>query len=274
VPVSDTYQVLPQAGTRNPFDYFHANSVEPDRDGTLVISARNTFAAYKLDRRTGGVVWTLGGKHSTFKLGPGASFAFQHDVRVRANNDMFVTIFDDGAGPPNVHSQSRGLKLILDVKHRTARRVAEHQHALLAAFEGNFQQLPNRNDFLGWGQQPYFSEYDPGGRLLFDAHFVGSNATYRAFRLPWNGTPTDPPAVAYSGGKTPTVYASWNGATNVASWRVVAGATPVSLQGVATAPKRGFETSIRIRAGQAYVAVQALDGAGHALSTSSTVKAG
>ena len=53
-----------------------------------------------------------------------------------------------------------------------------------------------------------------------------------------------------------------------------AGATPVALQSVATAPKRGFETSIRIPTGQAYVAVQALDSAGHALSTSSTVKAG
>jgi hypothetical protein len=53
----------------------------------------------------------------------------------------------------------------------------------------------------------------------------------------------------------------------VASWQVQAGASPTALAPVASAPKRGFETSVTVSGGP-YVAVQALDAAGHVLGTS------
>jgi hypothetical protein len=274
VPVNATYTALPARRTRNPFDYFHVNSVEPDRDGNVVISGRNTFAAYKVDHRTAGTIWTLGGRSSNFKMGPGTSFAFQHDVRVRSINDWFVTIFDDGAGPPTVHSQSRAVKLFLDLKRMTATSVAQHEHspALLASFEGNYQQLPGGDDFIGWGSRPYLSEYNSRGQLVFDAHFVSANADYRAYRIPWSATPASPPAIAAStsGSKT-SVYVSWNGATGVASWRVLGGSSSSSLRQVATSGRRGFETAVTISA-QQYVQVQALDSAGHVLGSSPTIK--
>jgi hypothetical protein len=273
VGIPDTYQVLPKKGTNNPFDYFHVNSVEPDRDGNIVISGRNTFAAYKVDHRTGAVIWALGGRHSNFKMGRGASFAFQHDVRIRSNGDKFVTLFDDGAGPPTVHSQSRALKLFLDFKQMTATNVAQHEHspALLANFEGNYQQLGGGDDFIGWGSQPYLTEYNSRGQAVFDAHFVTANAGYRTYRLLWSATPAVPPAIAAStqGGKS-TVFASWNGATNVYSWRLLGGASSSSLRSVATARKRGFETAFSIPA-QRYVQVQALDASGNVLRSSPTI---
>jgi hypothetical protein len=205
VPVTETYADLPHRRT-SPFDYFHVNSIDPDSDGNLILSARNTWAAYKVSPLNGAVIWRLGGKRSSFKLAPGVYWAFQHDVRVRANNDLFVTMFDDSAGPPIVHPQSRGLKLMLDLKHMTARQVAEHVHtpSLSANFEGNFQQLPNGDDFLGWGQRPYFSEYDPKGALIFDGRFLGGNASYRAYRLPWSAQPASTPAAAASTAKRTT----------------------------------------------------------------------
>ena len=165
VPVTETYSDLPHRRT-SPFDYFHVNSIEPDSDGNLILSARNTWAAYKVSPLNGAVIWRLGGKRSSFKLARGVHWAFQHDVRVRATNDLFVTLFDDSAGPPTVHPQSRGVKLILDLKHMTARQVAEHVHtpSLSAKFEGNFQQLPNGDDFLGWGQQPISPSTTPRER--------------------------------------------------------------------------------------------------------------
>jgi hypothetical protein len=69
-----------------------------------------------------------------------------------------------------------------------------------------------------------------------------------------------------------TVYASWNGATGVASWRVLAGAAATQLAPAASAPKGGFETSISTPGKPAYVAVQALDAAGNVLGTSTAVK--
>jgi hypothetical protein len=255
-------------GGWDPYDYFHVNSVGLDRDGNLVISSRNTWAVYKVNHRTGAVIWTLGGKRSSFRLGRGVSFAFQHDVRIRAPGDALLSMFDDGAGPPFVHSQSRALKLHLDLKHMTATVVAQRVHSppLLASFEGDDQLLPDQDDFVGWGQQPYFSEFNPKGKLVFDGRFVDQNLTYRAYRFAWNATPAAPPAFAVSRhGAKMTVYASWNGATNVAAWRVFGGSSPSKLPAVATAPKRGFETAINARA-SAYVAVEALDGKGHTLA--------
>lgn len=275
VPLTDSY-VKPPPSAGSPYDYFHVNSVDPDEDGNLVISGRNTWAAYKVSHQTGAVIWRLGGKHSSFRMGPGAQSAFQHDVRVRAANDLFVTMFDDGAGPPTVHNHSRGLKLILNLRQMTARWVAELDHTpqLVANFEGNMQQLPNGDNFVGWGQQPFFSEFSPQNKMIFDGRFVGANSTYRAYRFPWSGTPESPPAVAAtSTGNGTTVYTSWNGATTVSSWRVLGGSSPSALRAVATVSKHAFETPITISR-QPYVEVQALDGSGNVLSSSTVARPG
>jgi hypothetical protein len=273
VPVADTYAHIPR-NKGIPFDYFHVNAIEQDKDGNLVINGRNTWAAYKVNHSTGAIIWRLGGKHSSFKLAPGTFWAFQHDVRIRANNDLFVTLFDNDAGPPQVHRQSRGIKLVLDLKHMTAHQVSQHAHspALVSYNQGNYQQLPNRDDFLGWGQQPFMSEYSPSGRDLFDMHFVGRISNYRAYRFNWSGFPATQPAIATSRrGRNVIVYASWNGATHVRSWRVLGGASPTSLKAVGGGLKNGFETAMKVGS-QAYVAVQALDFSGHVMNTSPTVK--
>jgi Arylsulfotransferase (ASST) len=274
VPLTDTYEAVPKTAG-GPFDYFHVNSIEPASNDRLIISARNTSAAYEIDQRTGAIVWTLGGKHSTFKLGTGVQFAFQHDVVVHAKGHLNVTLFDDGGGPPRVHAQSRGIRVRIDGKEKTATLVAQDLHApaLTASFEGNLQALHDGDEFVGWGQQPYFSEFDSTGQMVFDGRFVGNNSSYRAYRYPWSGTPQTPPVVAaLASGTTTNVYASWNGATGVSSWRVLAGPSSSALQTVAAAPKQGFETQIPIQS-EPYVAVQALNKAGQVLGTSATVGA-
>ena len=261
-------------GTWDPYDYFHINSIGLDWDGNLVISGRNTWSVYKVNRRTGSTMWTLGGKSSSFRLGPGASFAFQHDARVRAASDGILTMFDDGAGPPYVHPQSRALKLRLDLRHMTATVASQlgHSPPLLASFEGGDQELPDADDFIGWGQQPYFSQYNAQGKLVFEGRFVDENFSYRAYRFAWSATPSTPPAsTVVRRGPNMTVYVSWNGATGVAAWRVLAGSQPDRLRAVASARRRGFETAINSRA-HAYVAVAALDAKGRRLARSPVQK--
>jgi hypothetical protein len=269
VPLTDS-ETTPPKDAGHPYNYFHVNSVQQDSDGNLIVSARNTWAAYKIDHATGAVMWTLGGKHSTFKLARGASFAFQHSVRARAHNDAVITIFDDGAGPPNVHSSSRGLKLRLNMHTNTATEIVQdvHSPALLAQYEGNLQQLPNWNEFVGWGQQPYFSEYSVHGQMVFDARLAGANSTYRAYRDRWRGFPATKPALAVIRGRgRATAYASWNGATEVKSWRNLGGSSPTALRVVATAHRSNFETAIKVPS-ERYYAAQALDWHNHALGTS------
>lgn len=272
VPLTDSYAARPRSA-KQAFDYFHINSIQQDSDNNLVVSARNTWAGYKIDHRTDALIWVLGGRRSSFKMGRGAQFAFQHDIRMRSA--QIASIFDDGAGDTVVHRQSRGLTLSLDFARHTAEQLVVDQHSpgLLAFFEGNLQVLPSGNVLLGWGQQPYFTEFDPRGKVVFDGRFVDANSSYRAFRFPWNGAPRTRPAVAthVSGSRT-AVYVSWNGATNVSSWRILGGASGSTLSPLLTVAKRDFETRAVIGT-QRYVAVQALDSGGRILTGSSTVRA-
>jgi Arylsulfotransferase (ASST) len=272
VPLADSYQPAPPSGS--PFDYFHINSIQLDDDGNLLISARNTWAAYKLDHRTGAVLWTLGGKHSSFRMGAGTSFAFEHDVRSVAPDDRLITLFDDGAGLPAVHKASRGLELALDVRHRTARLAEQWRHSppLLSEFEGNIQQLPDHDHVIGWGQQPYITEYDASGRPILDARFVGYTSSYRAYRFPWTAMPAARPAIVASYSPHGTaLFASWNGATNVASWRVLAGGSASAMQVLETVPDTSFETPIKLPR-VSYVTVEALDANGRMLASSAVVQ--
>jgi len=274
VSLTDTYEPAVKS-PRSPYDYFHINSVQLQQNGDLLISARNTWAAYDIDHQSGAILWTLGGKSSSYKLASGVEFAFQHDVRLHTDTDPTVTLFDDGGSPPRVHPESRGITVRLNGDSKTATLVSQdvHEPALAAGFEGNVQELPGGDDFVGWGQAPYFSEFDSRGQAVFDGRFVGNNSSYRAYRFPWIGTPSTPPAVSASNsGSSTNVYVSWNGATRVASWRVLAGASADALRAVTTVSKVGFESQATIPT-QAYVQVQALDGAGAVLATSAVVHA-
>ena len=244
-----------------PLDYVHLNSVTEDGDGSLLISARQTCAIYRVDRRTGDIDWTLGGSASDFAMMPGAAFAWQHDAQ--RQDDGTLTLFDNESGPA-VDDQSRGLRLDLDMGSMTAEVVTEYlpPDGRLSDSQGNLQQLPNGNVFIGWGEQPYYSEYAAGGRLMLDGA-LSSGETYRTYRMPWVAEPSDPPDLAVEDG---SAYVSWNGATEVASWRFVAGADAASAEPVATVRQAGFETTADV-GDAAYVAVEALDANGHVLAS-------
>jgi hypothetical protein len=275
VALQESYNNAANASASDPFDYFHVNSINVDRDGSLLISARNTWAIYDLDPRSGQIVWRLGGKRSSFHMGAGTSTAWQHDSRELPGGAF--SLFDNGASP-GVHRQSRGIVVDLDEQHRTATLATQivHPPPLLADSQGNFQTLENGDWFVGWGQTPSFSEFNAAGALLFDAHFPTHTQSYRAFRLAWTGTPVHAPTfVLHPGaGGAATVYASWNGATLVTSWRVLAGPRVSDLQAVAQVARSGFETAIALAPGTsgAYMAVQALDAAGNVIATTRTAK--
>ena len=274
VGVEESYRKPPQDPS-TPLDYFHINSIDVDFDDNLLISAKGTYAVYKIDRESGEVLWRLGGKQSDFEMGPGTRTVSQHDAR--RQRDGTITIFDNGA-PPEVHEQSRGIVVDLDMEGMSATLVREFTlpNEPLSTSQGNLQVLPNGNVFAGWGSEPYSSEFSHDGKLLFDARFLGSAQSYRAFRLPWSGHPGDDPAVAVERGPDDelTLYTSWNGATEVATWQVLAGSNPDQLEPIGSARWRGFETTIIVRTAEPYVAVQARSASGRVLGTSKAVRSG
>lgn len=213
----------------------------------------------------------MGGKKSHFSLKSKAPFAWQHDARRQA--DGTITLFDDGAGPSSVEPASRGIALSVDEHTQTARLAAEYLHdGYLAVAMGSMQRLPDGGAFVGWGTVPGFSEFTPAGALRFDARFPGGEVSYRAFRFPWTGDPTGRPALAVEAvNGVPTAFASWNGATAVAHWRLRTGAATGSLRAGKTVSRTGFETQLPLAQSSGYVAVEALDKNGRSLGTSAAV---
>ncbi len=273
VGLDESYTTPKQFGTE-PWDYFHLNSISIDGDGDLLLSARNTWAAYKVSRKTGDVLWRLGGKRSDFSFAPNAQFAWQHDVLAQAGG--LISVFDNGAGVFVTEQQSRGLVLRPDLSARRVNLALQFLHpggALLARALGNVQLLPFGHTFIGWGNWAAFSEFSGSGEVLLSGRLAGSTTlAYRAFRSPWQGSPAAPPALAVErAGTGATLYSSWNGATSVDRWLVLGGPSRSDLSALGTAARAGFETVITLSIRPAYVAVAALDAGGHQLGRSGTL---
>ena len=272
VALYDSYARAPRYSNQ-PFDFFHINSVslDPWDDGNFIVSSRNTWAAYEINHLTGSVLWRLGGKHSSFKMGPGTGTAYQHDVRWQP--DRTLTIFDNGA-VPKVHSQSRILRERIDWAHRSVSLVGRLIGGISSGSQGNAEVMANGSTFVGWGEEPFMTEFGPSGQVLFSASFPAPGQSYRAYRFPWSATPASRPSIAVTrtSPSAATVYASWNGATSVAAWRVLAGASASQLAPAAQGAWTNFETAVPVTAGTAYFEVQALGAEGQVLGTSGAVK--
>ena len=274
VGLRESYAPPPKATAKKPapWDYFHINSIDVEPNGNFLISARNTHALYEISRRRRAIVWRLGGKKSDFKMAAGTNFEWQHDAR--RQRDGSITLFDNGAAPP-IEKFTRILRLHVDDGTRRVTLVKSYHHParLLAPFEGNAQFLPDGHVFVGWGAVPYYTEFDARGRVLLDARFgklhgriTGPNQdadSYRVYKFVWHGRPDDQPEAAVRGNK---VFVSWNGATEVAKWQVVADGKP----GLTIAKTR-FENALPLPAGAKRVAVVALDARGATLGRTKTI---
>ncbi len=268
IPVTDTYNKVPSSGS---FSYFHLNSIEQLPNGNLLISARNTWALYEISKSTGNVIWELGGKHSNFAMGKGTRFEWQHDAHLDGHT---LTVFDDAALPQE-ESQSSGKVMKVDMSggHMSVSMIHRYVHTppLLAGRAGSVQILPNGNVFIGWGSTGAFGEYTSGGKQIFTDGFPLGVFSYRAYRFPWNATPRTPPhmaSVPQANGDV-KVYASWNGATQVAYWSVLAGTSPKHLTSYTTSPRTGFQTVMTLHSEPRFLKIQALDSAHHVIGTSS-----
>jgi hypothetical protein len=273
IPVSETYaKPVPSA----PFDYLHLNSIEVAPDGNLIVSGRHTFALYKLDRRTGAIMWRLGGKRTDFDLEPAARFSWQHDARLV--DGRTISLFDDGTnGTIKTEKHARGLVLDVDTSARKVRLKQEFRHSpdLVVPAMGSMQVLAAGHALVGWGTQPYVSEFAADGSLVWDVHMAVKQQTYRGFRATWHGRPKDEPALAAgrsTSGGAKRLYASWNGATEVAGWAVKAGSSSHALKRVGVVKRSGFETAISVGRARGHASVTALDASGRRLGESRAIR--
>ncbi len=271
IPVSESKNPAPR--TAYPWDYVHINSADPGSAGDVLLSARNTWTLYDVNIHSGGFNWRLGSARSSFKLGSGVRFYWQHDAEFQPGG--LISMFDNGSDPPK-EKQSRGLLLAPNLTNHTVTLVKQFTNptkTLLAESQGNAEALPGGNWLLGYGRLPNFTEFDASGHVLLDGTLGRNVQNFKTFISPWSGEPDTPPSVAVRAGAGGAVGVamSWNGATNVASWRVLAGSSPGSLAPLASVAKAGFQTETTVHTAGPYIAVQALDGSGAAIGTSATV---
>jgi hypothetical protein len=277
VPTADTYKPRP-ASTSVRWDYFHGNAIEPIADGDLLVSARNTSTIYRISGRTGEVLWRMGGKRDDFGLvsrHPEWQFCYQHDVRVDGADRL--SLFDNGGGSSQacprhrarveVFAYDTARMTVARVKVLSSRAASPSGDGFFTRMVGSARRLANDNWMVSWGDTGHVTEFGPGGRPLFDLTL--STITYRAVRWRWTGDPVSRPSIAVDRGSgTVTAWASWNGATEVSRWRLVAGPSADRLQPVGpTFARHGFETRLQVATWDTYVAVTALDASGRVLAT-------
>jgi hypothetical protein len=270
VPISASYE---RYSPGQPYDYFHLNSIQQLPSGRILISARHTWAVYSIVKKTGKIAWELGGKHSSYRMGTGTRFFWQHDANLHGHG--LLTLFDDGASPKE-ENQSRALEIHLGNHHATLIHAYTHNRPVLATAAGSVQILPNHNVFVDWGQAPFFGEYRGSGShaQMFSDGFHRPIESYRAYRQPWSGNPPWSPGIAVrktSSANRFNVYASWNGSTQVAKWRVLGAASKRGqFKAIRTVRWASFETRIPVSTKAAYVKVQALGKKGKALAGGSS----
>lgn len=255
----------------------HANSVDKVPDGDYVFSGRHCDTIFKISHVDGSIVWRLGGKNSDFEMN-GIKFSRQHDVRCRGQNETHTLVsFLDNAqgedGKPSTHEFSRGLLIALrtDTDPMEASLVASYDQPWggHAQRRGNFQVLDNGNVFMGWSEQGRHSEHSPDGTLLQQARFdLDWMGTYRNYKFPYVGRPNtipDAKAVAYLQDEEEKVnpimkaWVSWNGDTEVKTWKLYGGDSKDSMSEVDSAERKGFETGFQQDGYMKWVNLKGLD---------------
>src|SRR5665213_822693 len=273
IAITDSFNPLPHNG--NPWDYVHINSVDPGSSGDVLLSGRNTWTLYDVNMRTGAFNWRLGGgKHSNFKLGPGVEFYWQHDAEFQPGG--LISVFNNASDPPK-EKQSRGLLLAPNFSNHTVKLVKQFTNptkTLLDESQANMLSLPGGDWLLGYGRLPNFTEFNSSGHVLFDATLGKNVQVFRTYLSPWRGQPITLPSTSAQAGANGsiTVEASWNGATEVASWQVLAGSSPANLAPVGpSVPATGVQTTLHLSSSEPQVAVRALSASGETLGTSNPI---
>jgi len=276
--ITDTTSAL----TDPQIDLVHGNALALANDGNLLLSSRNQSEITKINLQTGDVIWRLGGKANQFKFIGGQPFAYQHDVRQLPNGD--ITVFDNH-GTMQTPAASAGIEYKIDETNNTATQVWDFSHnpPVFGTFMGNTERLPDGNTFMSWGapsQAQGFSyvtmtELSPDNTPIFEFTFDEPYVSYRAFLAPWQGFPDTQPTLAFkTDASRLTLGYSWNGATEVASYRVFGGSQPMSLKMIEQEPNTDFEVQSHLTGlpvGECYFQVAALDKNGKELGRSKVV---
>ncbi|KAK7888343.1 hypothetical protein LTR67_008689 [Exophiala xenobiotica] len=291
VTLNETYHQIPDMSSiteGGPWDFFHANSIDKFGDGDYLYSGRHANTVYRVNHSDSSIVWRLGGKISDFSMD--FNFSSQHHATIHSESGstVILTLLDNAADDqerqPNTAKTSSAKMVELDTETMTAKLLNEwyRPDGKISDKRGNVNMMPNGNVFVAWSDSGYMTEHTstPDKKLVLEASFASSRfSTYRAYKSNFTGTPIEPPAMKAFGIQSDSdssyamtsFYISWNGATEVRSWKFYGAQNRThqeSFECIGTANRTGFETTFSEKGTWKYVYAQALAANGSTLAKS------
>lgn len=264
------------------WDYVHINSVDKNSAGDYLLSMRFTNTIYMVSGADGHIMWRLGGQHNG-DFQQDFIFSKQHDAKfISSEGTRHVISLLNNASDEEFSEEDISSALIIEIETGTTPMTAKvlrrynRPDGDLTRLRGNAQVLPNKNMFACWSKGGYISEFTEDGELVMSARFTSSRfSNYRAYKSEFVGRPTIPPDMVASVHGTDetnlvtTVWVSWNGATEVATWNFYARKSqfhdPVFI---GNTTRRDFETMYVARGYLDWVTAEAVDRDGNVLGSS------
>jgi hypothetical protein len=271
--------------------------VDKNAAGNYLISARDACSVHKTNGTSGSIIWRLDGKRSSFSLGDGAKFCFQHHARFHpelksadeGDDIEIISLYDNSAhgsedGRTNeLHTAptSSGKIIRLNTTSWTAELVQGFYppDGLRSKSQDSTQIFPNGNALVNWGSSGALTAYDVDGTALFhtylDSDYLALGVqNYRGFLYNWTGLPNEEPdIVALENEEGTAVYVSWNGDTETLIWRFFDVAVNGTRKILGDVKRNAFETSLQVpNESVLRVAAEAVDSKGEVLRSTRVVK--
>ncbi len=166
-------------------DYIHPNSVVFDSDTSFLVSCRHLDEITKVDRRTGEILWHLGGKNNDFVfVNDTLGFNHQHSIKKLPNGNLLF--FDNGNR--HVPPRSSIVEYRLDEQEKKAYLVRRiwHDPPVFVHHVGSVEPLPGGNLLATWGEMyPLFTEFFPNGEVALEMNYPYPSATWDLKKTNW-----------------------------------------------------------------------------------------
>lgn len=177
-------------------DYLHMNSFVIDPvDENLIVSMATSSQILKIDRKSGKILWKLGGFTDDFNLKKEQYFLMQHDVQL--TDDGWLMFLDNRFSIPEFQPRYKDKKYMLNnlFKSRVVAFKLDGKNKKVLAFKeiptkhpinwmGSVQKLDNGHFLIGYGSNRDIAvgEIDENGKFYMSLSLNKPYTTYKAYK--------------------------------------------------------------------------------------------
>lgn len=170
--ISGTYQ-----------EYVHINSlcIDPS-DGNLIVSMRNQYSIYKINRKTESIMWVLGGNRDQFNLNSYQKFIAQHAAYFAKDGSLMI--YNNNTN----NDQSNIINISLDEKNKKVKFFKSYTVSnFYGDYCGNAFDIGSGNLLIDWGSCykkifPIFNEVSVKTGEILNTLTSNISHSYRTYK--------------------------------------------------------------------------------------------